>query len=183
MVNYIKEYKNIFDENFCKDIIDLCQTHQNQDALSYWKRDSTNNYLKEMAIELEKSISPYVKDYFELFSGLISLDDISLENFLISKQSPGHFDSLHYDTPIYQYKDSSGLRPFICMIYLNHKEFKGGQVIFPIQKYILEPECGKLVFFPTSFQFPRMLSSITGGERYSIRVTMKLASIKLNFNN
>lgn len=179
---YIKEFPNQFPSEYCSELIKFFEDHNgDKNKTTFWRDENSSVDLEKIHLRLNEFLFPCIEKYFSDFSDLADAEDLYLDNFIISKQGEGFFDDLHYDTPIYQRESRTGYRPFICMIYLNHEEFTGGQVIFPQQKYVLEPEEGKIVFFPTSFLFPHMVSSITGGNRYSIRVTFNSTTEKLDY--
>lgn len=182
MTIYIKEFQNKFPSDYCAELIHFYESENGDKSKTvFWRDESSTQALQDIHKKLQEFLFPCIEQYFSDFNGLADAKDLYLDNFILSKQGEGFFDDLHYDTPIYKRKDRVGYRPFICMIYLNHEEFTGGQVIFPLQKYVLEPKAGKVVFFPTSFQFPHMVSSISGGYRYSIRVTFNSTSDKLEY--
>ena len=169
---YIKEYPSLFTGDFCNSIIKRRDEDLKDSAedLCYWNDKDLNVSWSSLSQELHAKVSSCIEDYFSNFQKLVTLDDITLEGFGIIKQLPGTFDPLHFDTPLIINEKNHRMRPFVCLAYLNHKEFNGGQLLFPVQKTVITPEQGKVVIFPASYLFPHHVATISGGTRYFVRM-------------
>lgn len=167
-MNYIEECKAVFTQEFCNRVIEI--SDQSEDDIFFWKNKENPNELNQLVEELESTLYRYVDNYIQQFSNLQESSDFSIQGFSLVKQYPEHQDSLHTDTPIFSFKQEEHYRPFVCLVYLNEEGFNGGECIFPIQKKVIKPETGKVLFFPCSFAFPHFVNTTLNGYRYVIRI-------------
>lgn len=175
-IDYIMEFPQVLNQAECQELVELRRAHQGENDLVFWDDSNDNPHLKPIFELLESRIARCIETYTSTFSSLADSSDIELRSISLNKHEQLHFDDLHYDTPIFEHNGKKGFRPFISVLYLNHGDFEGGQTIFPVQKKVIAPEAGKLVLFPTTFHFPHMVTNISGGDRFSIRLTYQFNS-------
>ncbi|MBT7610703.1 MAG: 2OG-Fe(II) oxygenase [Bacteriovoracaceae bacterium] len=169
---YINEFPKIIDQALCQKLIDF-RNDKKPDSfgdLSWWDDQAESEDFLLKAKEVNEFIRPCISKYLESFGGHLSPIDIHLKGFGLIRQPIGAHDSIHFDTDIIFNEDNIKVRPFVCILYLNDKEFSGGQLIFPVQKEVIEPELGKIVIFPASYMFPHQVAPIALGERYYMRL-------------
>jgi hypothetical protein len=169
---YIKEFSNIADPIFCQRLIEFHHGKKpdSYGDLSWWDDQADSDDFLYLAREVNELVRPCISDYLKTFGGHVSNEDIHLKGFGLIRQPIGAHDSIHYDTDIIFNKTNIKVRPFVCLLYLNDKEFSGGQLLFPTQKEVIEPELGKVVIFPASYMFPHQVAPIASGERYFMRL-------------
>jgi hypothetical protein len=176
MIDYIKEYKNAFSDEFCDRVI---REREEKVGSSYydvvcWQDKDINTDWLPYIDEINKYATPHIDDYFKTFGEITNLNSIYLPGFGVVRQPIGAHDPMHHDIETIINEDNVRIRPFVSLIYLNDKEFTGGQLIFPIQKRVIEPEKGKLIIFPASYMFPHQVLHIAGGDRFFIRLNYML---------
>lgn len=72
-----------------------------------------------------------------------------------------HVDSLPGTGNIY------GQRQLSSLLYLNDN-YQGGEIYFPQQELLYNPEAGDLLIFPSNFCFPHCSTEIKQGTKYAI---------------
>lgn len=171
-MKYIEEFQNVLSSEECLHLIemrDLLAPGSYED-LSYWIDKGQNKELEELLIFLKTKVSQKVSEYIQKFSPLVQFDNIELSGIGVIKQGNGHHDSLHFDTSLIENKTGIRVRPFVCLVYLNDECFDGGQLVFPYQKKVINPEKGKMLLFPASYMFPHQVVPLSGGDRYFVRL-------------
>lgn len=169
-MNSIVEIKNLFTQTEADEIIDLYCKDQNIGEQEFTVNDVNNStYLKSI---LQK-IDPHIKEY-------IRSVDIKREFFykhlITKKELPNDKNAdaypLHYDENITEHDKDLCLSPFITLIYLTSAgtDFTGGQLYFPFQQKIIEPEVGKMIIFPTGYLYPHKVMPYFGGDRYLLKL-------------
>lgn len=178
MNEYILEFPAIFDKTFCAEIIQRrdAQYPDSDQDITYWEDKDVHSEWKWLAEKLDLLIRPCIQKYLGNFGNLVANSDIDLSGFGIIKQFPETYDSLHFDTWLIKNKSNIRQRPFVCLLYLNDSTFHGGQLIFPYQKKIVEPEAGKVILFPASYLFPHQVAMTSNGNRYFIRINYMLSA-------
>ncbi len=165
------QFPNIFSATECLDIIKIRNMYsENYSDLVFWRDKVGQCELEKLCVDLELKLKPLVEEYFNNFGSLLTISDVSLLGIGIIKQPTGAYDDLHFDTQVIVGEEAIKQRPFVCLLYLNDKEFEGGQLCFPIQKVVIAPEIGKVVIFPASYHFPHQVVGISGGDRYFLRM-------------
>ena len=99
-----------------------------------------------------------VKKYNEKFGGISISKDVG---YLLLKYEQGGFYKQHVDS----YKNE--VRTLTMSIMLN-SDYEGGNWMFFNGEYVLKPEAGSAIIFPSNFMYPHEISPILNGTRYSI---------------
>lgn len=174
-IDYILEIPNAIESDFCKKIITdrLADSLDPYEDVVCWKNKNIYTNWVYLFDILDKKAKKNIEIYFDQFVDTLKYNDIYLEGFGISRQKSGDYDRYHYDTNIVVENNSIKIRPFVFLIYLN-ENFKGGQLIFPSQKKIVEPKEGKIIIFPCSYMYPHKVASISEGDRFSLRLNYYL---------
>lgn len=177
MTFHIQEFAKIFDNEFCEKIIRLRDVQEplSDSDITFWKDKHKNLEWCWLAPLLDEKIRPCIQQYLDQFGGLVENSDIELSGFGIIKQYPETFDSLHFDTSLIKNDHGMRQRPFVCLLYLNDNSFQGGQLLFPYEKRIIQPETGKVIIFPASYLFPHQVAMTSMGNRYFIRINYMLS--------
>lgn len=83
----------------------------------------------------------------------------------------GQTHPLHFDQSVSLYPNEVALSAFVSLVYLSGREdFKGGQLYFPFQKKIIEPEVGRMITFPSGPLYPHKILPFQGNPRYLLRI-------------
>lgn len=109
-----------------------------------------------------------VKGAMEEFFGL----ELSMVNCNYAAMLPGSSNLLHSDssqldgTPYHENEEIE----YSGLIYLNDSglDYKGGDIVFPLQELTLSPKRGTVVFFKGDHHHPHEVTLVTEGERKAI---------------
>jgi hypothetical protein len=109
-----------------------------------------------------------VKEELEKFFGL----DLSFTNCMYAYMMPGAVNPLHSDnsnldgTPYHEGEETD----YSGLIYLNSsdKDYKGGDIFFPLQDLTISPKSGTVIFFKGDHHYPHGVTEVTEGERKTI---------------
>lgn len=177
---YICEFAHVFDADFCTKVI---ARHQGENDsykdVVYWNGKDINPEWADLLPELSAKLNQCIDQYFSNFKSDLSHREVELMGFGVMRQPPGAYDVHHFDTPVAIQKEKLYYRPFVCLIYLNGEELRGGQLLFPAQKKVIEPQTGKVLIFPCSYMFPHRVATLTDGVRAFIRVNYRFKSDSL----
>lgn len=169
MTTYIEEYKNILTDNDCLEILDEINRRERYKDVVFWEDKNEEEKLIAFNKLFKEKTQNSVSQYLEKSAGLITYTHLHFAGFGLVTQPNGYYDGLHHDIETVINKDSVRIRAFVSLIYLN-KEYEGGQLYFPIQKKVIEPEKGKLVIFPASYLFPHQVMHTAGNDRSFVRL-------------
>jgi hypothetical protein len=172
MTEHIAEFRGAAAAGFCRSLIErkLGESPKSYSDISYWRDKSLNSGWADLIEPLDRIVRPCIESYLAGFNHSVSADSIRLRGFGLIRQPPGTSDDLHYDTALILEAGQIKLRPFVCLLYLNDREFSGGQLVFPAQKRVISPEAGKVILFPASYQFPHQVLGVAGGDRHFVRL-------------
>jgi hypothetical protein len=162
----ISLYKNIITESDAKLFIQLRKTYPPTGDVVIENKDIIK--------DLDQVLKPYVHEFLNdnIFKNkLLPLDSVMLLE-QTEKEDP---DTLHFDEQV----TNNGkliIAPLVCLIYLTASgiDFENGQLYFPFQKRIIEPEVGDLVIFPTGYLYPHKAMPFSGGNRYLIKLFYRI---------
>lgn len=174
---YIREFKNVFDPGFCQKVILRHQgSNDSFKDIVFWKEKNINQDWSDLLPEIEIKLNKCIDQYFADFKSDISHKEVELMGFGVMRQPPGAYDVQHFDTPVATQNGKLYYRPFVCLIYLNGDDLTGGQLLFPAQQRVIEPELGKVLLFPCSYMYPHRVATLSNGVRAFIRVNYRFKS-------
>lgn len=166
---YIKEYADVFTEDELDFILKLRLETSAKDLVI--KKD--NSDWNQLFKKIESRCLSILEDYNKSFFSLMPIKGLSLNHIGFLHDDLGSFTELHYDWEMVNINDDIIIKPLIVLVYLNTPE-SGGDLLFPIQKYKVIPEKGKVVIFPGSFCFPHLSYPVTKGEKHLMRLTYRM---------
>ena len=181
-IQYIVEYKKAFSLDDCHRIIEKrvsASDKQPYEDIVYWKHKSKNTEWSFIVDIFLESLKPIIDQYLGQFAGDLDFKDLDLLGVALMRHPAGTYDNHHFDTPVGISNNNHVYRPFVCLVYLNGEDIEGGQLVFPAQGKIIEPEGGKCVLFPCSFMFPHKVATVSSGERLFVRFNFKFKSDNL----
>lgn len=91
------------------------------------------------------------------------------EGFQLLKYAPGGFYKSHVDGWTASHRQIS------VILYLNG-DFEGGGLYFKKQNYLLKPEAGLMVFFPSNYVYPHAALPCKGGIKYCLVTFIQVLS-------
>jgi hypothetical protein len=185
MDNFIKVYKNVFDDKFCKDAISWMDTaekegfirdRQTHDGAPKVEKEDTSTYLPETSFDMNHTCNDlmgrfnYVfwekcyKDYADTYGVIHTLRSHQCYTMKIQKTKPGQgYHVWHCETTS---RETSN-RLLAWTVYLND-EFEAGETEFLYQQYRYKPSKGDVVIFPTAFTHTHRGNPPIGGDKYII---------------
>jgi hypothetical protein len=182
-MEYIYEARNMLSSDFCKEIIEKFENAPDKkpgevgsgqvfpiykktiDLLVYTKPE-----WKMINDQLERCLFSGIKEYFEyllinVFNGddhyilkKMFGDNITITNFQIQRYKVGDHFGWHVDDKI------GDKRLIAFIIYLNDNE-SGTEFI---NGKNIKPECGKILFFPSTWTYPHRGQEVKKGIKYII---------------
>ncbi len=79
------------------------------------------------------------------------------------------------------YKDDSGLELWektmdrdLSVVYFLNDDFSGGELVFPALDFVVRPEAGTLVCFPSDHNYIHGVRPVTAGHRYTLVTWMRV---------
>jgi hypothetical protein len=171
MNNFILEKNNFISKNDADDILNkIVNAHLPFEKNSYNIHGENYEYHN---LEKEPDFSLVIKNYENKITrelrNYFSDYDVSTfaQNFLSASVlylKGGSIIPKHTDD---QY-DRGVIRTVAILLYLNTPK-SGGELAFPLQKILINPEAGKLVIFPSTYTHPHMVMPTGGCDRYALR--------------
>jgi len=176
ITDYIKIYKDVLSERFCKALILKASTNEDDwvEAKSMSGRDkyrSAKFFTQIDRVYKNKKGGTFnfdpalftvtgnlLKRYQKTFGGLDIQND---EGYKLLRYRVGDYHTEHVDSCI-QSKPR-----ILSMLFMCSNGFKGGDLIF-FGEHVVSLGVGDAVIFPSSFMFPHKVSPITKGTRYVI---------------
>lgn len=176
--DYIVEFENVLDAKLCKEII------KEYGKSDFWRPSSvgtgqvardvrnvdsiyiSNPNLIKMNEQVRKSLDDRV------FEGAGKAIRLYNEKFPLCRiQKDSGYDLLKYTKGQFyvQHCDSFYTHPraVSCSFALNDN-YEGGEWAFFNQKIKIKPKVGSVIMFPSSFQYPHEILTVTKGTRYAI---------------
>ena len=186
MNNFIEIYKNVFDDNFCKTMIEQYEngieqgfglTRQEHDKVSKTQKEDTSffynsNYYLPVKIVKQDLVNNFnsifwetcYKHYADKYAILQTAAHHNSYEVKIQKTRPGqgyhdwHFESMGRDT---------ANRLLTWTVYLND-EFEAGETEFLYQHYRYKPQKGDCIIFPAAYTHTHRGNPPIGGDKYII---------------
>ncbi len=160
-MEYIYVNENFLDGEMCINLIEFFKNNPNNHfqgnfganhnidlSLKNSKELTLPVYLQDLIID---KLKPYLKEYMEIFNHFPK--DICFENFRLKEylNDGKHFYKKHIDSSSFIKSN----RLLAVIIYLNDV-YKGGETIIynSNEEIKINPQIGKLVFFPSNFCYP-----------------------------
>lgn len=183
MDNFIEVYKNVFSDDYCKQVIEwfkvaeeggMTLDRQSHDGSPKMDKEDLATYLphfpmqhtsKELINEFNRVFwGECYKQYAEKYSVLSTFAEHKSYTIKIQKTKPGQgYHVWHAEATN---KESSN-RLLAWTAYLND-EFEAGETEFLYQQYRYKPSKGDVVIFPASFTHTHRGNPPIGGDKYII---------------
>ena len=176
--DYIRCYDSVVDEAFCKNVIRTFDLDiENQEYLDEAKRPSftqlniTQQYLNkdEKWINIQAKLQKIVSDYVEVY-----MKDLDLGPDFPSKYTFEQYRMKKYNPKYDEFKDhvdvgdyNSARRFLVCFLYLNTVQV-GGETDFPKINYSIQPKCGRLLMFPSTWMYRHAGRPLPSGQKYIV---------------
>jgi len=177
MKDWIGHYKNILDDELCKNIIDYkfdytkstYSTHKGlspnekrveMDEMWIRKDNKFYNELKDAVSEVAKKYTVKMKSFHDRDFVVQKTTD-----FRLNKYDVGGFMSRHCDNIHHSHGQTYGFPQASLLFFLND-DYEGGDFIVSNCHY--RPKKGEALIFPSNFMFPHEVKKITQGTRWSI---------------
>ena len=175
--DYIKCYDDLIDERFCESVIDA---YGKSDATyidreqrpSFYEFNISQRYTAKdpLWIPIQERVSKVLIDAVELYmEDLQVLQDFpakyAFEQHRMKMYRPNEYDQFkdHVDVGNYD----SARRFLVCFIYLNTLN-RGGETNFPKLDYAVKPICGRILLFPSTWQYRHAGLPPVGDNKYII---------------
>ena len=178
LTDYIKTYDDVFPRDECERIIKTFEIEDhNQVVLDRNKRPTftemniSQQYLKRNMhwTDIQKQVQNVFVEYVTKYIDELDLRNIDFpekyvfEEFRVKRYLPNGKDEFadHVDVG-----DHSSARRFLVgFLYLNDVE-AGGTTDFPKIKHSVTPKCGRILFFPPTWQYRHAGRPVTEGKKY-----------------
>lgn len=172
---YIREYPGTLNADKCEELVNFIKSKDDYFDVVHWQDKPSTPFLTDLNSFLYDKTIESVDDYLKLSGGLVTRHTLELSGFGLIRQPVGYHDNLHHDIETVINPDNVRIRAFVSLIYLND-DFEGGNLVFPTQKKVIDPEVGKFVIFPASYLFPHHVLPICTKERFFIRLAYNMKS-------
>ncbi len=147
----VRVYDDILPRELCKKLIDLFEN--SSEYHEYFNNNHrpcfTQLNLNQYYIKVVKNLIPYVAQVYDKYKTKFLPELSSLEEFRIKRYLPNgdeRFDE-HIDVTNY----STAKRVVAFIFYLNGND---GNTVFLNQDLNIQPECGKVLVFPPTWEYP-----------------------------
>ena len=147
----VRVYNNIFSNELCDNLINLFENSVEQHE--YFNNNHrpcfTQLNLNQYHMNVVRNLIPYVQQVYSKYKTKFLPELSSLEEFRIKRyltNGDERFDE-HVDVTNY----STARRVVAFIFYLNDNN---GSTIFSNQHLNIEPECGRVVVFPPTWEYP-----------------------------
>ena len=156
-MEFVKEYKDALGHNFCERIIHMFENDNNKIKIDNphkitselhsdnWNSESWNIIYAVLKDTLDKHVIDYYNSLGDLFKFFISNEDSGFQIERYAKDTGIY--NFHHDFSL----DIRGFRSISYIFYLNDV-FEGGEIEF-YNGTKIKPERGKLIFFPSSWNY------------------------------
>jgi Rps23 Pro-64 3,4-dihydroxylase Tpa1-like proline 4-hydroxylase len=179
-MNYIKEYDNVLDNNFCDELIVFFyksdklkpgvtfsgfQKDVKNTTDFHFNSENNNEFIKYADEILFKTTNKYIQEYLNEISVLDDNREFNDKGYQMQcyKKNNGYY-KYHHDQHINILE--SEYRVLTYLYYLNDVE-EGGETEF-CGKIKISPKKGKLVIFPASILFPHCGLMPISNDKYII---------------
>ena len=162
LVDYIKTYNGLVDEQFCKNVIETFSKSDgeyidNNQRPSFTELNISRRFLdKDLNwIDIQNNLTKVFIDAVELYmddldSGPDFPEKYAFEEHRLKMYHPNGYDQFKDHVDVGDYK--SARRFLVCFLYLNTVS-EGGETSFPKLDYQIAPECAKILVFPATWQW------------------------------
>ena len=128
------------------------------------------NHTCRVALSTNETLKPWDNVLFNAFSEALRTYRMQYAHFFDMENK-----DVGYTLSVRSKQDAEATPSFLgasrytvgAIVMLND-DVAGGQLSFPRQKILIDPECGKLVIFPNSYVFPFTMTPVRLGHVYFI---------------
>lgn len=177
MTKFIKQEFEVFTKEETATILNqrIKDSFQNEkfNDLLVMNDETTPEEWKPILAMVEKRLDPIVQEYFKSFMGLFKYQMSKVSHLGFISDADGSFTENHYDEEAIIYKGTLIMRPLIVLIYIN-SGYSGGEIVFPLEKFVGKTDEGSIVLFPSGFPFPHLSTPAIGARKHLCRVTYSL---------
>lgn len=180
---FIGSYSNIYDDEFCDNIIKTFDYYQSLDTTSpvYCEDEQFENRnagrfdwaldLRDLAASFEfdamkilyENLSNCLKEYCQVFGTLSTAPLYSVNQKVQKTPAGGGYHVWHDENTNFEYSS----RILTWMIYLND-DFEGGETEYLYYKRREQPEKGKLLIWPAGYTHVHRGGMVLSGNKYVI---------------
>jgi predicted 2-oxoglutarate/Fe(II)-dependent dioxygenase YbiX len=121
----------------------------------------------ESILKVTESVLKVKKEMEEFFGLGLSMTNCNYAVMLPGAFNPMHSDSSQLDgTPYHENEETE----YSALIYLNDSgiDYEGGDIEFPLQKTVVSPKSGTVIFFKGDHYHPHEVKVVTKGERKAL---------------
>jgi len=184
LLDYIKVYDDVLDENICQNLIDTFETFNPQKSPFYrqsknsWDLDYRQFYEFDIArvVEFNHFINPVynvAKNIFARYNrecGRFFPEKMGFEDLRIKRYDANGIDQFGWHADVGNY--ASARRFLVMFFYLNDVE-EGGETEFQfsgdyskVPDFTVKPKRGRIVVFPPMWMFPHRGCMPISGSKY-----------------
>ncbi len=189
MIEYLEEYDDVLDKEFCQYIIDNFlqekNTHEGQtsggvnkqvkNTTDFHLKNNTSVIWKDIDNKLYDALHICLQNYrnkYEAFRIFEKIDDTGFQVQRYVRQEG--FYIYHNDFSA----DKEKYRILTFLFYLNDVE-EGGETEFLYGKVKIKPKAGKCVLFPASWTFPHRALTPLSGDKFIVTGWLHLFDIRI----
>lgn len=177
LVDYIKCYDAMLDQDFCKKVMDAFDNTESEyldreQRPSFHELNITQRYLDKdpLWISIQKKITDVFIDTVELYMRELDLGPdfpakYAFEEFRLKMYKNNSHDQFKDHVDVGDY--NSARRFLVCFLYLNTVE-AGGETSFPKINHAVSPECGRILVFPATWQWRHAGLPPVSGSKYIV---------------
>ncbi|ADO97899.1 2OG-Fe(II) oxygenase [Synechococcus phage S-SSM5] len=162
LTDYIKCYDGMFDESFCKSVIQAFNQSKveridREQRPSFNEMNISQRYIAKdpLWMSIQKHIQTVFIDAVELYMNSLQVEADFPARYSFEEYRIKQYDNNGYD----QFKDhvdvgdyNSARRFLVMFLYLNDVHL-GGATNFPKLQHAVTPECGRILLFPATWQY------------------------------
>ena len=155
LTKYIYINKKSLSEEISNEIIDLYNSDTKKEFNNKLTFDifDNSNICKLLLKEIEKNVKNYIKHLNKNnIIYIANFNELKLEKMIIQKYDKSEIINKYKDELV-DNNTSKEISQLIFLLYLNDVE-EGGETEFLQGEYIVKPEVGKMVIFPSCWTFP-----------------------------
>jgi len=177
LTDYIKCYDGLVTAEFCRDVI---KTFDESDSV-YIDREQRPSFtelnISQRFLENDPNWIPIQKKLTDVF---IDAVDLYMSDLDLGPDFPAKYAFEEHRLKMYrnndhdQFKDhvdvgdyNSARRFLVCFLYLNDVK-EGGKTNFPKLNYSVAPECGRILLFPSTWQWRHAGLPPVSGPKYIV---------------
>ena len=149
----VRVYNKVLPSGWCSKLIDLFETSEinheyvNNDHRPCFTSLNLNKHHKDVV----DSLIPYVQNVYDQYKTKYLPDFGFLEEFRVKRYLTNGQDRFDEHVDVMNWITARRVVSFL--IYLNDND---GDTVFPNHGLNIKPECGKLVVFPPTWEYPHM---------------------------